>query len=116
MIPALKRLTFILATLAFLFAQASVPVMAMPANGAAMAPHANMGHPCPDTHMPMNDGAGLPCSSFACAASPVVALLPDVIVLRVAPVASRFVPWTPIVHAGGTPAPDPLPPKTPALI
>lgn len=116
MILALRQLTFVLTALAFLFAQAGAPVMAMSVDGATSSPCAQSQHPCPDEQMPMDHGSKLPCDIFACTASPMVALLPGVVALRQAPAVIRFVPRTPIFVTSATPAPDPFPPKALALI
>jgi hypothetical protein len=115
MILALRQLAFVLTALAFLFAQAGVPVLAMPM-GATSSPCAQGQHPCPDGQMPMDHGSKLPCDVFACTASPMAALLPGVEALRQLPAVIRLVPRVPTLATSATPAPDPFPPKARAFI
>lgn len=113
MILALRQLAFVLTALAFLFAQAGVPVMATPMGS---SPCAQGQHPCPDEQMPMDHGSKLPCDVFACTASPMAALLPGVEALRQVPAVIRLVPRVPTLATSATPAPDPFLPKARALI
>lgn len=116
MAHALRQVTFVLTALAFLFAQAGAPVMAMPMDGAISSPCAESQHPCPDGQIPMDHGSKQPCDMFACTVSPLVALLPGIVALREVPAVIHFGPRTPTLVTSATPVPDPFPPKTLALI
>lgn len=116
MILALRQLTFVLTALAFLFAQAGAPVMAMPMDGAISSPCTQSQHPCPDGQMPMDHGSKLPCGMLACTVSPLVAVLPGIVAPREVPAVTYFVPRTPTLVTSATPAPDPFPPKIFVLI
>lgn len=116
MIRALRQLTFVLTTLAFVFAQAGEPVMAMPMDSAISSPCTQNQHPCPDGQMPMDHGSKLPCDMFACTVSPLVALLPGIVALREVPAVVHFVPRISTLVTSATPTPDPFPPKILALI
>lgn len=112
----LRQLVFVLTALAFVFAQAGGPVMAMPMDSAISSPCTQNQHPCPDGQMPMDHGSKQPCDMFACTVSPLVALLPGIVALREVPAVVHLVPRTPTLVTSATPAPDPFPPKTLALI
>ncbi len=116
MIRALRQLTFVLTALAFVFAQAGGPVMAMPMDSTISSPCTQNQHPCPDGQMPMDHGSKLPCDMFACTASPMVVLLPGIIAPLEAPALIHFMPRTSTLVTSATSAPDPFPPKILALI